>query len=104
MGEGFPPLKEVVHSITAFNKELYFAIYKRGLYRLKGDTLNPVLVDEVTIENALVYKKNKDTLWILANQGSFLIERNGHISSFEKLPKTTSSKIVFNKYGVFGVL
>lgn len=97
----FPALKERAHSITVFNDQIFFAIKNRGLYSLKDEILSRITYNGLPIENALVFKRNEDSLWYFSNQGSFLLERNGTVSTFERLPKMVSSSIISNKYGVF---
>lgn len=97
----FPVLKERAHSITEFDGQVLIAIKNGGLYSLKKDELKPLLFQGLPIENAYVIKVSEDSLWCFASQGSFLFQKGGTISGYEKLPEMVSASEVGNEHGFF---
>ncbi len=97
----YPELKDRAHSITDFDDQVIFSIKNGGLYSLQNETLSKVRYKELPIENALVIKVNKDSLWCFSNQGSFLFQPGQPKQAYDKLPEIVSAHVIGNANGVF---
>lgn len=97
----YPELKERAHSITEFNGSLYISIKNGSLFKLEDAELKAVEQNGQKLENANMIPVSEDSMWCLANQGSFLFIRDKAVQAFDKLPEIVVANQKWNGTSVF---
>jgi AraC family transcriptional regulator, chitin signaling transcriptional activator len=102
----------IVLACNVINEELYVSTLKKGIFKLEGDTLNPIIVNDIFNEAHIIsINKYNDKLLITTSlQGCFLYQNdklvptNFEVNSYIKQHQLNHFSILKNGNMIFGTI
>lgn len=104
-----PTFEEMPSNITVFQNKIWCAFNQKGIFVLEKDSISQIKINDIAFDFPSLIPKNQDSLFILAENGTFLFSSKGtpnhpsgyRLSAFKAIPRDGNSHSSKNKQSIF---